>query len=114
MTPLNFGRDVSGFNAFAPQPSDLKYSASLTSGSDDSITVPSSNENWIAVISCSPGASIWVSVNNTAAPPGAGTFAATDSFLLPAQYTVKAGDTISCYNNSSTTQDVGIALYVFP
>lgn len=114
MTLLNFGRDVQGMNAYAPQFPDLIYSASLASGSDDDITVPSSNQNWIAVLSYQPGSDVWVSVNDTASPPGGATFAATTSFLLPAQLKVKEGDTISCYNNSATDQDVGIALYAVP
>lgn len=111
MTQLNFGRDVQGMNAYAPQLSSNMFSAAIVSGGNDFITVPSSNMNWIAVLSYQPGSDIWVSVNNTAAKPVGGTFAATTSFLLPAQLSVKAGDTISCFNNSATTQDIGIALY---
>lgn len=114
MTQLNFSKDVQGFNAFAPMLSDLMYSAALASGDDDDITVPSSNENWIAVFSYQPGSDIWVSINDTAAAPAGATFVATTSFLLPAQLKVKAGDTISCMNNSATDQDVGIALYAIP
>lgn len=111
MTMLNFARDVQGMNAYAPALSDIMYSASLASGADDDITVPSSFQNWIAVLSYQPGADIWVSVNHTAAVPAGATFAATTSFLIPAQLKVKAGDTISCVNNNATDQDVGIALY---
>jgi hypothetical protein len=114
MTQLNFGRDVQGMNAYAPQfPSNL-YNATLTSGSNSSITVPSNNQNWIAILSYQPGSDMWVSVNNTAAAPAGATFAAATSFLLPAQLKVQAGDTISVYNNTSTSQDVGIALYAIP
>ena len=111
---LNFGRDVQGMNAYAPAPSDIIYSATLTSGSVEPITVPSSNENWIAVFSYEPGADIFVAVNATAAAPAGGTFASTTSFLLPAQYKLKAADVISLFNNSSTSQDVTVALYAVP
>lgn len=114
MTQLNFGRDVQGMNAYAPQLSTNMYSASLGSGADDDITVPSNYMNWIAVFSYQPGSTIWVSINNTAAVPAGGTFAASTSFLAPAQLLVKAGDIISCINNSATDQDVGIALYAIP
>jgi hypothetical protein len=113
-TQLNFGRDVQGFNAFAPTLSDTMYSSTIASGTHEEITVPSSNENWIVIFSYQFGSDIWVSVNNTAAPPAGATFASTTSFLTPAQLKVKAGDTISCYNNNASGQDVGIALYAIP
>src|ERR1700741_3454875 len=111
MTQLNFGRDVQGFNAFAPMLSANMYSATIASGAHKEITVPSSNENWIAVFSYQFGSDVWVSVNNTAAIPAGSSFATTTSFLTPSQLKVKAGDSISCFNNSATGQDVGIALY---
>lgn len=114
MTQLNFSKDVQGFNAYAPMISTNMYSATLASGSEDSITVPESNQNWIAVLSYQPGASIWVAINNTADDPAGATFSSTTSFLLPAQLKVKAGDEISCFNNNATSQDVGIALYAIP
>lgn len=114
MTQLNFGRDVQGMNAYAPQLADVMFSATIASGAAQGITVPSTSENWIVVFSYQPGSSIWVSVDHTAAAPVGATFAATTSFLLPAQLKVKAADTISCFNNNATGQDVGIALYAVP
>lgn len=111
MTVLNFGRDVQGYNAYAPQLSDKMYSVELAAGDDESVTVTANTGNYIAVFSYQPGAVIWVSINDTAEPPAGATFAATTSFLLPAQLQVKQGDVISCYNNSTTAQDVGVALY---
>lgn len=111
MTKLSFGKDVQGFNAYAPALSDQMYSIELASADEKSLTVPETSANWIAVFSCQPGSIIWVSVNDTAAPPAGATFAATTSFLLPAQLRAKGGDIISCYNNSTTDQDVGVALY---
>lgn len=114
MTQLNFGRDVQGMNAYAPQLADLMYSCALASGDDQDFDVPESNGNWIAVFSYQPGGDIWVSVNDTAEAPAGATFAATTSFLLPAQLQVKGGDSISCLNNSATDQDVAVALYAVP
>ncbi len=111
MTQLSFGRDIQGLNAYAPQMSDVLYSAELATGSEDSIQVPATAKKWIAVISAQPGSIIWVAVNDTATPPAGASFSGTTSFLLPAQISVNAGDVISCYNNSTTDQDVGIALY---
>lgn len=110
-TQLNFGRDNQGYNAYAPRFPTNAYSASMTTATSSSITVSGENKNWIAVFSYQPGAVIWVSVNHTAAMPAGATFASTTSILLPAQLHVNAGDTISFYNNSSTTQDVGVSLY---
>ncbi len=110
-TQLSFGRDVQGFNSFAPSLSLNMVSAELASGTEDSLDVPETANDWIAVFSYEPGSIIWVSINDTAAPPGGATFDDTTSFLLPAQLTVKKGDSISCYNNSTTDQDVGVALY---
>lgn len=110
-TQLNFSRDVQGMNAYAPQMSDLMFSASLATTTQDDVVVPGSNENWIVAFSYQPGASIWVAINDTAAAPAGASFAASTSFLNPAQIKVKAGDTISCFNNSTQSQDVGFALY---
>ena len=98
---LNFGRDVQGFNAFAPQFSDIKCNATLSSGNHQEFIVPSSNEKWIVIFSYQFGSDIWVSVNNIASNPGASTFELTNSQLVPAQLTVFAGDSISCFNNNS-------------
>ena len=114
MIQLNFGRDVQGYNAFAPFISDINYSATIASGASQSITVPSSNENWIVSLAYQYGSDVWVAVNNTAAPPSGATFSSTNSILTPAQLHVKAGDTISFYNNSATGQDVGVSLYAIP
>lgn len=111
MTELNFGRDVQGFNAFAPSFSDTKYSASLLSAGSDSITVPGTNTNWIAAFSYEPGAVIWVALNDTAAPPAGNTFVATTSELLPASRKVQGGDVIDFYNHGANIADVGVVLY---
>lgn len=108
---LEFGRDIQGFNAYAPSFANIKYSASLASAGNDTITVPSNFTNWIAAFSYEPGAIIWVAVNDTAMAPVGSTFLATTSELLPAQRTVEAGDTINLYNHGSGVADVGISLY---
>lgn len=108
---LNFGRDVQGFNAFAPMLSDILYSGTIGSGIHQEIIVPSTNKNWIAIFSYQFGSDIWVAINNVASNPSGSTFSLTNSFLTPAQLKVEAGDSISCFNNNSSGQDVGIALY---
>ena len=114
MTQLNFGRDVQGMNAYAPQSSTNKYSATLTSGSAASITVPLSSENWIVAFSYKPGATVWVNMlGATAAVPAGATFAATGSELNPGQRKVVGGTVISMIT-SDTTAAVGISLYAVP
>jgi hypothetical protein len=113
MTMLNFGRDIQGFNAYAPVQSALKYSAELTSLNNDSITVPGTSQQWIAAFSYQPGTNVWVSVNDTAEVPAGATFAVTTSELNPAPRLVQAGDVIDFITDNATAE-VGVMLYEFP
>jgi len=113
-TLLNFGRDVQGLNAYAPQfPVDL-YSVTLPSDTGSQFNIPTNSQRFIAVFSYQPGAVIWVCINGISEPPMSGTFTTTNSELMPAQLLLNAGDEISCYNNSTTSQDVGVVLYAIP
>lgn len=109
--PLNFGRDIQGFNTFAANKADNKYSATLAAAGNDSITVPSSFQNWIVSFAFQPGSEVWVSINGTAAGPAGATFAATVSELLPGSRVVKAGDIINIKNTGAGAADVGVNLY---
>lgn len=109
--PLNFGRDVQGFNTFAANAPDVKLSATLAAAGHDDFTVPSSFQNWIVSFSFEPGSNIWVSINGTAAAPAGATFASTSSELLPGSRTVKAGDIIDVLNSGAGAADVGVQLY---
>jgi hypothetical protein len=114
MSLLNFGKDVQGYCAFAPLPSTNLYSATIASGTAESITLPSTHANWIVSFSYQPGSDIWVSTTTTAAAPAGGTFATTGSFLMPGSYSLPSGTVISFYNNGANSSDVGVALYVAP
>lgn len=111
MAKLNFGRDVQGFNTFAPDFADLTFSATLAAAGNSSVTVPSSNENWIMSMSFQPGSDVWVSKNGSAAAPAGAAFAANASELLPGARKVIAGDVINFFNNGAGTADVGVMLY---
>lgn len=108
---LNFGRDVQGFNAFAPPTSGNKWSATITNGAETHITIPSTVTTWIAVFSYQPGTNVWVDLTGaTAIIPVGATLATTTSELNPASRTVYAAGKISMITDN-TSADVGVSLY---
>jgi hypothetical protein len=108
---LNFGRDVQGYNAYAPRTSGDKWSATITNGSETHITIPSNFPIWIAVFSFQPGTNVWVDLTGaTASVPAGATLASTTAELNPASRTVFAGGKISLITDN-TSADVGISLY---
>lgn len=110
-TTLNFGRDVQGLNTFAANPSTNMFSVTLAAAGNDTVTVPSNFTNWIISFSFEPGSDIWVAYNTSAAAPAGGTFAATSSELNPGSRSLTKGTTINCYNNGSSSADIGIIMY---
>jgi hypothetical protein len=117
-TKLNFGRDVQGYNTFAPNVSTDKYSATLASTGNSTITLPTNANIWIVSFSFEPGSDVWVAYNATASAPVGATFATTTSELLPGSRTLPAlqndGKTatyINIYNNSAGNADIGVILY---
>lgn len=110
MDQLLFGRDVQGFNAYAPAFANYAYSVSLGNAGHATLTIPSTYENWIIVFTYVSGVEIWVSNGGTAAVPAGGTIASSVSELSPSARTVKAGDVLDVLNNG-TAGNVGILLY---
>ena len=120
-TKLNFGRDVQGYNAFAPAPSTDKYSATLAAGGNATITLPSNVAQWVVSFSYQPGSNIWVAYNTSAAAPAGATFASTSSELLPGarilpslQNNGTSPTTINLLNNGTGSADIGVTLYAVP
>ena len=107
---LSFGRDVQGYNAYAPLPSTQKYSATLTNGNATSITVPSSFALWVVSFRYFPN-DVWVDVSGaTAIIPVGATLAATTSELNPASLTLTAGTVISVIT-AQTAADLSIVMW---
>lgn len=109
-TPYFLNRDSGGVSAYAPQPSTDLYSATLTTGSAASVTVPSNFPYWVISFGYEDGSNVWVSFTTTAAVPAGATFASTQSTFKPGSRTVKAGTVISLITPDTTAQ-VGIELY---
>jgi hypothetical protein len=118
MTQLNFGKDVQGYNAYAPSPSTNMLSATIASTANATITLPSSFPFWIVVFSFTPGSSVWVSYNGNAAIPAGSTFAASTSELNPGARILPSFQrngitptTINLLNNGTGNADVWVGLY---
>lgn len=120
---LNFGRDVQGYNSFAPPVSADKYSVTLASGGNATLTLPTNVPVWIISFSFQPGSNIWVAYNTTAAAPAGATFASTNSELLPGSRVLPSlhvtssstsATTINLLNNGAGSADIGVILYASP
>lgn len=103
---LEFGRDLQGFNAYAPQfPTDI-YTATLAASTAKSVTVPSSAPVWVMYIRMEPTGWAWVSRTTTAAVPAGSSFASSQSDLavgtIEFKRTVFAGDVISLITPNTT------------
>lgn len=110
-TKFNLTRDVNGYNGFGLPFSINGYSTELAANVAQSVTVPVTYSNWIAIFSYTPGSNIWVNGVTTAAVPGS-SFAATTSQLNPSARAVKGGSTISFITSDSTSPQVGVSFYV--
>lgn len=113
---LNFQNDVKGYNSYAVQFSQDKFSATLAAGGNATVTVPAHQNytKWVVSFSYTPGANVWVSVDGTAAAPAGATFASTTSQLLPGALSVVTGDTINIINTGASSADVGVIFYAIP
>lgn len=109
-TLLQFGRDVQGYNAYAPQPSKDKFSATLTNGRATSTIVPSNASVWVVSFRYYPN-DVWVDVTGaTAVIPSGATLATTTSELNPASLELVAGTNISVIT-AQTSADISIVMW---
>lgn len=112
-TKFLMSRDIAGYNGFGlPFTLDAR-SAIMAAGVAQSVAVPDTYPNWIAIFTYTPGASIWVDTFTTAVVP-AGAFSATTSELNPAARYVKSTDVISLITSDITSPAVSILFYVAP
>lgn len=113
-TQLIFGRDAQGYNALCPQFSTDLYSAQLAGNAGSTITVPSSASAFMMSIRLGATSIVWVSRNDSAAPPVGSTFATITSDLatgaVPYDRVVYAGDVISIFSIADNTQ-ISVAFY---
>lgn len=111
---LNFGRDVQGMNAYAPDFPSYIYTATLSQGVDESITVPSLYKKYIMYVIIQPQSRVWVSNVATAAVPFGSSFTTSNSELIvsPIEYKriVYSGDVIS-FLTPNTTCDTSVIFY---
>lgn len=117
---LHFGRDDQGYVAYAPEPAEILYSATLVNASADSIDIPLTREKWIVAFATQPGTNVFVDfTGNTATIPAASTFAPTTSTLNPGARLVKSKDdegnqtSISLVTNNASAEVV-VEFYAAP
>jgi len=105
LTPFNMVRDINGYNGFGLVQSNTIWSTTLVANTEQHFTVPSDvntpYKNILAIFSPSPGASVFIAINATAALPG-GSFAQVTAELNPSARLVKPGDTISAITADAT------------
>lgn len=112
MTKLAMIRDINGYVTFQLPFCDIKKSATLTVGSEATITVPGSTSStkYLAVFRYEPGAKVYFALNATAAVPAGATFATTTSCLNFPGTQVETGDVLH-FITSDATASVGVELY---
>lgn len=108
-TPYLITRDQSGAVGYGLKPTDKKYSATIASATDTTLTLPSDSPYYEVVFSYSDGYDVWVAYGATAAVPAGATFAATTSELNPTVRRLSAGTVIHFICASAL--DIGVTAY---
>jgi hypothetical protein len=93
--PLDFATDIRGFNAYAPAFANVIFNTILESDTEQSMTIPTDAQWYIAAFSYQPGTNVYVALDDTAVSPSSSVFVETTSEYLPAQRFVPGGSTLS-------------------
>lgn len=113
-TLLNFGRDVQGYNTYAPQFPTNIFTSTLAATTAESVTVPGNYPTWLMYVRVQPNGWCWCSRTTTAAVPAGGTLASASSEIIVGtiefKRTVYAGDVIS-FITPNTTCDIEVAFF---
>lgn len=109
-TKLTMTRDINGYNAFGLIPSSDSYAGILVATVAQTITVPSEAPAYLAVMSFTPGANVFVNFVTTAVTP-AGAIGADLNELNPAGRRVLAGSTISFITPDASGSYVSVLYY---
>jgi hypothetical protein len=108
---LKFGKDSQGFNAYAPRPSDTKWSVELLNGTAENVTLPTDADFYTVSFRFQPGTTVWVDVSGTTAEvPVGNTIAVTTSEMNPAQIILAGGTEISMITGNDSA-DVSIVIW---
>ena len=94
-TKFNMTRDINGYNGFGIQPTHDIQGTSLTANAAQTIRVPSNYKNWIAIMTYTGGANVFVDFTGATAAVPSSAFAAMTSSLNPSARAVQSGQTIS-------------------
>lgn len=94
--------------------SDIRYSATLASATDTTLTVPGKAPRYKVVIKVEPDAVVWFAIGATAAVPAGASFATVSSEMIsgdtPLCREVKAGDVLH-FISASSNRDVSVVFY---
>ena len=113
-TQLAFGRDLQGYNAFAPKFPTNIFTATLAANTAQTVAAPLDAPVYIMYVRVQPTGYCWVSRSGTAAVPAGGTLAAAISELIAGTIVYKRLvyplDVIS-FITPNTTCDISVSFY---
>ena len=129
ITQYKIQKDVAGYNGYGLQFSNSKFSATLASDTDTSVTVPVAGamgmaldtvNKFLAIVSiynATGEGEVWCANNTAATVPAGASFAATSSDLIVQNKDyareVKAGDVLHFLSPVAGT-DVSVIFYALP
>lgn len=111
-TKFAMAKDINGVNGFGLPFSIDNVSTVLTTGVEQTYTIPDKfgKNECLAIFAPTAGANVWVSKNVSATTPGAA-FAPTNSCSSPISRVVSGGDEIHFITADTAPAELGISLY---